>query len=323
MNSRMEKFAILMLGGARRVSLAKMLIESGKSRGMDVEIISYELTAEVPIAKVAKVITGLKWSDKDVVDDLVRISIENEVRVILPFVDGAIEIASKCKEQLPDVFVPVSDYETSRKMFDKVEAAAEFKKAGLPIPATYSVLNAEIPAIAKPRHGSASRGIKIYYNMEELMHLDNIHGYLIQEYIVDAKEYTVDCYVARDGSVICAVPRERLEVMGGEVTRTATCRNADLESLARQVLDSFTFRGPVTLQFLRDKSDGRFLLMEVNPRLGGGVICSVAAGADIPGFIIQEALGIKPAKCEDWKAGILMARYWEEVIFNLNDNAGE
>lgn len=314
-----QKFVILMLGGARRVSMARQLKEAGLRSGYDVEIISYELISDVPIAKTAKVIVGLKWSDPDVVEDIVRISLENEVRAILPFVDGAIEIASKCKDRLPDVFVPVSDFDTASKMFDKVEAAAEFKKAQLPIPATYSVLNAETPAIAKPRHGSASRGIKIFYNMDELMHLQNIHDYLIQEYIVDAEEFTLDCYVAQDGEIICVVPRKRLEVMGGEVTRTVTCRLPELEHLGRQVLESFPFRGPVTLQFLYDKVSSRYLLMEVNPRLGGGVICSIAAGAGIPDFIIQEAIGVHPRKCDDWKTGVLMARYWEEMIFNTEE----
>lgn len=280
------------------------------------EIISYELMSEVPIAKVGEVIVGLKWSDPDVISDIVRISEEKNVRAILPFVDGAIEIASRCKEELPGVFIPVSDFNTASKMFDKVEAAAEFKKARLPIPTTYTVLNAETPAIAKPRHGSASRGIRIFNNMEELMHIQNIHDYLIQEYIIDAEEYTLDCYVAQDGEIICIVPRKRLEVMGGEVTRTVTCHIPELEELGHRVLESFDFRGPVTLQFLYDKTNRRYLLMEINPRLGGGVICSMAAGAPIADYIIREAIGKQLKVNNGWHPGTLMSRYWEEMIFN-------
>lgn len=310
------KFTVLMLGGARRVSLARKLKECGRELGYEVEIISYELFAEVPIAAVGTVITGLRWNDPDVVDDLVRICRENEVRLILPFVDGAIEIASRCKEKMPDVFVPVSDFDTCSRMFDKVEAAKAFKQANLPIPATYSIINAELPAIAKPRKGSASRGIRIFTNMDELMHLDNIKDYLIQEYIVDAKEYTLDCYVSQEGEILCAVPRQRIEVMGGEATRTETVHISELEELGRHTLQSFPFRGPVTLQYLYDPASERYLLMEINPRLGGGVLCSIAAGADICRFILSEALGEKPHPCTAWKEGTLMARYWEEVIFH-------
>ena len=218
-----------MLGGARRVSMAELLKRSGERIGADVNIISYELLEQVPIALAAKVIVGLRWSDPKVVDDICRVARENEVNIILPFVDGAIEVASKCRESLPDVFIPVSDYEISKAMFDKVEAAKLFKEAGIPIPKTYSVLNADIPAIAKPRHGSASRGIKVFYNMDELMHLENLRDYIVQEYIENRDEYTVDCYVSQKGEIMTVVPRCRLEVMGGEVTRTITCHNTTLE----------------------------------------------------------------------------------------------
>ena len=151
--------------------------------------------------------------------------------------------------------------------------------------------------------------------MEDLMHLANIHDYLIQEYIVDAREYTLDCYVSQEGEILCAVPRIRIEVMGGEATKTETVRIPELEKLGHKVLNSFNFRGPVTLQFLYDPATSRYLLMEINPRLGGGVICSIAAGANICDFILMEASGIKPEACTGWKPNTLMTRYWEEVIF--------
>lgn len=310
-----NRTVVLMLGGARRVSMAEQLIKSAARLGHELEILSYELTKQVPIAAVGEVITGLKWSDPDVVDDLVRLCREKEVNIILPFVDGAIEIASCVGLELPDVFVPVSESKVAHTMFDKVEAAKAFKQAGIPIPETYSVVTAAIPAIAKPRQGSASRGIKVFYNMEDLMHLQDINDYLIQEYIEHREEYTVDCYVSSKGEVMCTVPRRREEVMGGEVTRTRTMHNETLEQMTRDVIAAFSLRGPVTLQFLHDIDRDKYLLMEVNPRLGGGVICSIYAGAPIADYILQESLGVPLTPCTDWTDDTLMTRYWKEVIF--------
>jgi len=112
------------------------------------------------------------------------------------------------------------------------------------------------------------------------------------------------------------VPRERLETMGGEATRTRTVRIAPLEELARRTLSKFDFRGPVTLQYLYDPASGRYLLMEINPRLGGGVLCSICAGVPICDFIFEEAGGGSPAPYTDWREGTLMTRYWQEVIFH-------
>lgn len=311
----MKKINIMMLGGARRVSMAELFKRSGERIGREVNIVSYELMEQVPIALVAKVVVGLRWSDPNVVADIVKVAKEYEIDIILPFVDGAIEIASKVKTHLPDVFIPVGDFETNSTMFDKVSAARAFEKAGIPIPKTYTAINAKMPAIAKPRRGSASRGIKIFHTLDELMQLENLSDYLVQEYLENKDEYTVDCYVSQAGEILTVVPRVRLEVMGGEVTRTITCRNATLDKLSREVIEKFRLRGPVTLQFLHDIDRNRFLLMEVNPRLGGGVVCSIYAGAPITDYILDESRGITLKPCDDWAYNTLMARYQKEAIF--------
>lgn len=306
-----------MLGGARRVSMAEQLMRSAQRLGLELKLLSYELMTQVPIAVVAEVIVGLKWSDPEVVSDICRLCNEKEVNIILPFVDGAIEIASLCKERLKEkVFIPVIEPGLAEKMFDKVEAAKLFKEAELPIPITYTAINAEIPAIAKPRHGSASRGIQIFRNIDDLMHLENLQDYLVQEYIENNREFTIDCYVSKKGEIMVTVPRIRLEVMGGEVTRTRTMREERLIEMSKKVLKKFNFRGPVTLQFLEDMNNDRFLLMEINPRLGGGVICSIYAGAPITDYIIRESLGMEINPTDDWVDGTLMARYQKEVIFD-------
>lgn len=305
----------MMLGGARRVSMAELFKRSGERIGREVNIVSYELMEQVPIAAVAKVVVGLRWADPNVVADIVKVATEYEVDIIVPFVSGAIEVASKVKQLMPNVFVPVGDSEVGRIMFDKKEAAKAFENAGVPIPKTYTPINAKVPAIAKPRKGSQSRGIRIFHTLDELMQLEDFSNYLVQEYIENHDEYTVDCYVSQEGEILTVVPRVRLEVMGGEVTRTITCRNATLDRLSREVIEKFHLRGPVTLQFLHDLDRNRYLLMEVNPRLGGGVVCSIYAGAPITDYIIDESRGITLKPCEDWAYNTLMARYQKEAIF--------
>lgn len=309
------KTTILMLGGSRRVSMAQLLKDSGKRLGCEVEIISYELDTQVPIALEGEVIKGKRFDDPDVVEDIARIVKEKNVKIILPFINSAIEVASLCKERIPGVFVPVSDFSTTSRMFDKVEAARLYKDAGFPIPRTYSVIDNEMPAIVKPRKGGSSRGIKIFHEVDDLMLLQDLDKYIIQEYIEHNREYSIDCYVSTDGEILCTVPRERLEVMGGEVTRTKTFRNDHLIDISRKVLEHFKLTGPVTIQILHDLDKDRFLLMEVNPRLGGGVICSIYAGAPIPDYILTEALGKKVTPSTDWEDGVLMARYQKEAIF--------
>lgn len=306
---------VMFLGGAKRVSMAQLLKESGKRIGYGVEIVSYDLSTQVPIALEGTVVKGLRWSDPDVVEDIEKTVREHKVNIILPMVNGAIGIAAKCRKVLPEVFIPVTELETVTPLYDKAEAAKIFKEAGFPIPKTYTVLSAKLPAIAKPRHGGASKGIKIFYDIEDLMHLQNLQEYIVQEYIAYRKEYTVDCYVDAKGNILVAVPRERLEILGGESVRTITCHNPELEKFSKEVIEKFRLRGPVNLQFLHDLDNDRYLLLEVNPRLGGAVIGSIKAGAPIADYIMKEAVGLPLEPCDDWKEGTLLARYLKEAVF--------
>lgn len=314
-----KKVTILMLGGAKRVSLARLLKEAGRRRGVEVVILSYEIIPTVPIACEGRIIAGRCWRDADALDHLVQTVADEAVDIVLPFVDGAIEVASRLKERCPQVFVPVSPFEVAHAMFDKTEAAELFAEEGICIPATYTPDNCRFPAIMKPREGSASKGIVVVNSREELEKVGHFDRYLIQEYIADSEEYTVDCYVSTvDGEVLCAVPRIRLSTSGGEVDRTETRRIDELLEASDSILRRLGFRGPVTLQFLFDKVTGRYLLMEINPRLGGGVVCSILAGADIPSMLLAEAAGEKAEPCRNWRDRALMARYFSEVMF-FND----
>ena len=312
---------ILMLGGAKRVSLARLLIEAGKRMGIEVNIFSSEIIKEVPIACVGTVVEGMRWSDPGIYDNLSATIRRHNIGIVLPFVDGAIEICSRLKEMHPEVFIPVSPYEVAHAMFDKVVAAELFERNGFAIPATYRKESCHFPAILKPREGSASKGIKIANNAEDLGTIPDIDNYLIQEYISNRDEYTVDCYVSTvSNRVLCAVPRLRISTSGGEVDRTITRRIPELIGCATMILEKLGLEGPVTIQFIHDKARDRYLLMEINPRLGGGVICSINAGAAIPEMILAEWLGREAAVCDDWRDNALMARYFSEVMFYEDEN---
>lgn len=309
----MRRIGVLFLGGAKRVSMARKLIAAGKELGFDIQIYSYELTREVPIASVATILIGRKWKDEDIYADLHRQVTDNGISIMIPFVDGAVEIAARYRDMHPAVKVPVGDASRSAAMFDKIEADRLFRRLGLPVPSQDG-----FPKIAKPRFGSASKGIKVIDTRADLDKLPNPEAYLIQEYVSPRQEITVDCYVTISGEVIATVPRYRIETQGGEASVTETFRDVEVENLARETLISTGLRGAVTIQMLRDLRDNRLMIMEINPRLGGGAVCSCHAGADLPGFILRDLSGLPLHPCDGWKGGIRICRYFSEVAFDMN-----
>lgn len=305
---------ILMLGGAKRVSMARHIDRAARSMGLQARLYSYELSAMVPVAAVATVVPGLRWSDPEVINDLHAVVTREDIDVMIPFVDGAVEVVARYP--FADCHAPVCSPALAAMMFDKSVAAELFARERIPIPRTYTRGIPRFPLIAKPRRGSASKGIKILRTTADFRAIDPSE-YLIQEYIESRREFTVDCFVSRTGNILATVPRERLETAGGEVTRTVTTDRDDIIGMSRDTLRRLGLTGAVTLQFLQDTRTNRLMLMEINPRLGGGAVCSVAAGAPLPLYILQEAVGIDPGPAAVWRPGTLVARYLDEVVFNI------
>lgn len=311
---------ILFLGGAKRVSVARHFMETGLNMGHTVKIFSYELDNKVPIASIGKVIVGKKWKDENIVKDLKDVIDKNRISIVLAFVDPAISILCELGKLCPDVFIPVSDLDICKIMFDKVLSARWFGEHNISQPSPFSnVSEYKYPVILKPRLGSASKGIVICKSRSELSDLD-FNEYLAQEYIENHTEYSVDCYVSKDGIITSMVPRIRLETAGGEAVRSMTVRDEVIICQSEKILNGGQFRGPVTIQFIKDNNTGKVYVMEINPRLGGGVVTSIGAGSRIIEMILAECLGsdIKPVL--DWKENTIMVRYFNEVIFYADNN---
>ncbi|MCH5245119.1 MAG: ATP-grasp domain-containing protein [Muribaculaceae bacterium] len=320
MNKNTKRLNILFLGGAKRVSIARMLKDAGSRLGTDVGIFSYELDTRVPIAIEGPVIEGLRWGDSAILEHIHDTVVDRDINVIIPFVDPAVGVAARYRDKYNDVFVPVGSTRSVEQMFDKIAADEAFSQVGLPRPNLIPGPGGEpvFPVIAKPRHGSASKGLVVVHSTEELRpYIASRATHLVQRYIANSEEYTVDCYVSLDGEIKVVSPRRRGEVSGGEVTTTVTVESPEIVNLTVKALKALDLRGAVTVQFIVDKSQPDFnpMIMEINPRLGGGVVASVHAHADIPQYIIADALGIGTEPCQNIVAGTFIARYQQEVVF--------
>jgi carbamoyl-phosphate synthase large subunit len=311
-----KKVNILFLGGARRTSLAERFIKAGKKLEIEVNIFSYELDKEVPLVAVAReIIVGKRWSDPQLFEHLKWVVEQKNIHIILPFVDPAVEVLARFKAYLNDdrVCVPVSGIEVAQTFFDKALAQQWFKKQGVPVPewdGTY-------PVIAKPRKGSAGKGLIILNSAQEEAVFSQSHRaeeYLLQRYLV-ADEFTVDAYVSiKEHKILGIVPRQRLEVFNGEVVKSSTVKDDEIIGWSERILQAAEFEGPITLQFLREKGTRQLYIMEINPRFGGGVINSIEAGFDIPLLLLQEYMGIPVSVVKNWRENLVMIRTFKEIF---------
>ncbi len=313
------KLTFLFLGGAKRVAMARLLAEAAEAEGLVASFVSYELSKDCAIASVATVVEGLRWNDANLFRHLTEVVENYHVDIVLPFVDAAVAVATLLAQKCPGLFTPGADGDLQNALFDKVSAAELFEKHHLPIPQTYKGDPLDKCWIAKPRLGSASRGI-VFLSADEAANFDNSdQKFLIQECFHKREEISVDCYAWPSESIRPIIsPRKRLEVMGGEAIKTVTVEDEEVVALSRQILRTLGLVGPVTIQFLRDLDSRRLMLMEINPRLGGACTASVKAGADIPRCIVRDALALDPLHFPA-KPNVLVCRYLTDVIINPNE----
>jgi len=170
------------------------------------------------------------------------------------------------------------------------------------------------PAVVKPVRGSASIGV---HRVRSAAELEGADGDVVVQGMAPGDEHTVDLFVDRNGAITTVVPRRRLEVRGGEVSKAVTVHHAGLEALVTEIGATLPgARGALNVQVFVDGDD--LAVIEINPRFGGGFPLSWEAGAMFPTWLVAEVTG---RRCEvlPWREGVVMLRYDGAVFVGAGD----
>lgn len=259
---------VLFVGGGRRVELAH------KFWNRDYEIFSYELFDNVPISSVATVIKGLPWKSKNIMKHLTLSILTNEIDLVLPLMDEGVVVCSKLPASVKDRVLAPST-KTAETCYDKLQFAYYMMEH---FDWVYPSFDDSLPAIAKPQFGFGSTKVTVIRHQCGFERLGGEEMFVLQKYI-EGTEYSVDSYFDRDSNWIDSVPRERTRVAGGEVVSSKTVDKPLLAAVTQIVGEHLGLVGPANLQFIQ-QDDGKFYLIEINARFGGGWTFSMEAGLD-------------------------------------------
>jgi len=185
------------------------------------------------------------------------------------------------------------------------------------------------PLITKPRFGSASEGVSIVRTIAELELLSARHdaqvpladgrpGDMVVQTLANGAEYTIDVLVDRSGRCLCAVPRRRLEVRAGEVSKAVTVRSELLIDLACGMVKALPGAyGALNFQVFADEGTGELAVIEINPRFGGGFPLTHRAGGDFARWLLEDLRDLpSTATADAWREGVVMLRYDAAVFLD-------
>jgi carbamoyl-phosphate synthase large subunit len=246
------------------------------------------------------------------------------VSLVVPTIDPELPVLAEAAAKFfaDGTVVAVSEPEVVAIAADKVATHHWLRQAGLPTVDqwTPTTLPADLtfPVIVKPRFGSASQGVARAHCLDEVGFLTASGGPWVVQSVAPGEEHTIDVFVDGSGVLRCAVPRRRIEVRGGEVSKAVTVEDSSLSDLAAAVvaaLPGARFVG--NIQVFIDRSTGKMSVIEINARFGGGFPLSWRAGADFPRWMIEDLLGLPSSAAPDrWRPGLVMLRYDDAVFLD-------
>lgn len=320
-----SKRNILILSAGRRVELIQAFQQALKRLLPNASVYATDMFPELSAAcHIAdKAFAAPRATAYEYIDYLLALCDQEGIGMVVPTIDTELNVASKnrARFEAAGVDLVVSTPELVDACRDKRKTARVFETLAISQPAIYERNALRFPCFCKPFDGSRSIGARAILTPEELdsQLLEDEKNMFMELVGKEYREYTIDAYYNQQSELCCLVPRERIEVRDGEVSKGATRKNFVYEYLKDRLKRLTGGRGCITFQVFANHETEDIKALEINPRFGGGYPLAHAAGADYPEWLIREYyFDEKIDFSESWENNLLMLRYDAKVIVHEN-----
>ena len=306
---------ILLSSVGRRSYLVNYFQEALGTDGLVVVTNSIPDTQGILVSEKSYVVP--EASNPEYLDTLIDICKCNKIQMLFSLHDLDAYILSQHKGRFFGIgVIPViSDYSVMKYTLDKYKTSIWAKKNGIGYPKTFltcedallSVEKGEIsfPLIVKPIHGFGSIEVSVAHDEEELFMLvrlvdknwsrSNISsfvncemGSVIVQELLNGQEFGLDIVNDLEGEYVTCFVKRKLGMRSGETDGAVTEDNVEIKEFGALISRKLRHIGLLDADVFLDE-DGSILLLELNPRFGGGYPFSHVAGADIPRFLLALA----------------------------------
>ncbi|GIJ97704.1 carbamoyl phosphate synthase large subunit [Capnocytophaga stomatis] len=313
---------ILITSAGQRVSLVKFFQKEIKHLNPENKVYTVDLNPSLAPACIIsddyKKVCSV--TAPDYIENLLNICQLWNIKLIIPTIDTELLTLAKHKQLFLDNGITpiISSLDFIEKCRDKRKINQFFIGNNIEIPRTIDKENPEFPLFIKPYDGSASKDSMLVNDISELKecHLNN-PKLMFLEYIDKSQyeEFTIDAYYDKYNTLKCLVPRKRIFVRAGEISKGVTRKNELVDFIKTRLNTIEGAVGCLTMQFFFNPETKRVIGIEINPRFGGGYPLSYLAGANFPKFIIDEYILNKEIQpFDNWEDSLLMLRYDNEVL---------
>jgi len=223
--------------------------------------------------------------------------------VVFPTHDNVLNAIARYADDL-DVLTPFPSWDLLERVQSKRVQLEQAQAAGVDVPAADP---ATFPVIVKPdrsvefkrRYKRQAFRCDTPAQLEEALAKAEEFGPIVQELVPGGDDalYTVGSYLASDGRALGVFCGRKLRQTPPGI---GTCRVGEavwvqeVVDAALQLLRAFGYHGLSQVEFKRDARDGRYKLMEINPRLWQWHGLATACGVDLPRIAYADLTGDTP-----------------------------
>jgi len=249
--------------------------------------------------------------------------------VIIPNLDAELLNFISIREELADMgirmFIPSDEQFKRRSKVNLSKLAAEI---GINTPKTRLVTDRshidvrqdELPVMVKGLFYDA----RMAYTLEEVRHhvhkIASMWGYpvLIQQFI-EGEEYNAAVVGDGKGNLLAVAGMKKLVFTDkGKGWACVSIINEDLNELAEQAVSALAWPGAMEVEAIKSKKDGKFYLIELNPRFPAWIYLAKAAGMNLPHLYLQLALGKEITEKMAYRSGVVFTNYTTNLITDLD-----
>lgn len=247
--------------------------------------------------------------------------------VVLPIAINAVLAVAGARAAFASrgVAVPLPPLESLRRANDKAAVAELARACGILSPRTMRVTSLDdvreaaaairFPEVLKIAvdEGLYLEPAERYDRVEDARELEaaferlgRCGAPLVAQEAIAGTGYGYSALCGVGGAVCAAVAHRRVRefpARGGPSSCCESVREPDLESAARRLFSALGWSGVAMAEFRRD-AQGRFWLLEVNPRFWGTLPLALACGINLPSRLCRMAVGEATPACHPAPAGV-------------------
>jgi len=229
--------------------------------------------------------------EKEFVQFLIRYAQAEKIDVLLPISYYPNVVVSKYKDIISkSMQVCISDYSQMLTAADKRKTVLFAESLGIRIPKVYHSIDEieNYPVVVKPTEGS---GAVTYVNSPDGLHGLDFRNVLIQEYVPGAGYGFYGLFQhGKPKAIFMHKRRREFPVTGGASTAAESYYDEDLKEQGIRLLSALQWHGVAMVEMKRDRRDGEYKLMEINPKFWGSLDLSIQAGVNFPYLTARMAL---------------------------------